>query len=270
MDTTALIISYGTKVVGVIVLILVAWIVAGWVRRLVEKSLTRAKFDLTLARFFSNAARWGILILAILAVLGIFGVQTASFAALLAGAGLAIGLAFQGSLSNFAAGVMLLVFRPFKVGDVVNVGGSVGKVEAIDLFITTLDTPDNRRIILPNGQVFGAVIENITHHPIRRVSVPVGVDYTADIDKTRQVLEEAASKVPGILEDPAPQIFLASLGDSAVDWQVRVWCNTADFFTVLEATVRETKKALDDAGIGIPYPQMDVHVDGALQQLNQS
>ena len=261
-----MIVSYGTRLVGVIVLVVVAWIVAGWVQRLIVRRLETTKFDATLAKFFANMARWVILVLAILAALGMFGVETTSFAALLGGAGLAVGLAFQGSLSNFAAGVMLLVFRPFKVGNVVKIAGVIGKVDEIELFFTTLDTSDNRRFILPNSQVFGAVIENVTFHERRRVDVPVGVDYSADVDTTREVLEAAAARIPDILSDPAPKVVLASLGDSAVDWQVRVWCETANYYTVLEASIRETKLALDEAGIGIPFPQMDVHLDGGLNK----
>lgn len=262
-ETQALLIQLGTRAVGVLVLLFIAWIVAGWIGSIVHKTCEKAKLDLTLTKFFAKMARWAVLLLAILACLSVFGVNTTSFAAVLAAMGLAVGLALQGSLSNFAAGVMLLIFRPFKVGDVVNVCGQTGKVDEIELFTTTLDTPDNRRLILPNGSVFGSTIENISHHSTRRVEVPVGVDYTAGIDATRQVLDKAAASVPGRLEDPGHAIVLAGLGDSAVDWSVRVWCNAADFFAVKEAATRAVKLALDEAGIGIPYPQMDVHLDGA-------
>ncbi len=263
-DLNALITQYAIRVIGVLVLIIVGWIVAGFVGKLVARSCERADFDLTLSKFFAKMARWAILVFVLLACLNLFGVNTTSFAAVLAAAGLAVGLALQGSLSNFAAGVMLLIFRPFKVGDVVNVCGQTGKVHEIELFTTTMDTFDNRRLILPNGSVFGATIENITYHDTRRVDVSVGAEYSADIDQTRSVLEEAAKNVPDILEDPAPQVVLVELGASSVDWKVRVWCNTADFWGVKEAATRAVKVALDQAGIGIPFPQMDVHVDGGL------
>ena len=265
-ETWILITQYATRVAGVLVLLFVGFIVAGWVGRLVWRGCQRGKLDPTLGKFFAKMARWAILIFVVLACLGVFGVNTTSFAAVLAAAGLAVGLALQGSLSNFAAGVMLLVFRPFKVGDVVTVNGCTGKVNEIELFTTTLDTPDNRRLILPNSAVFGTTIENITFHSTRRVDVAVGADYSADIDKTREVLEKAAKGVPGILEDPPPQIVLGELGGSSVDWVVRVWCATSDYWPTKEATTRAVKMGLDEAGIGIPFPQMDVHLDGAVKQ----
>jgi len=261
---TPLIVQYATKLAGAVVFLLLAWIAAGWSRRIVRRALERASFDSTLTLFFANVARWLVLLLALLACLGIFGIQTTSFAAVIGAAGLAIGLAFQGALSNVAAGVMLLIFRPFSVGDVVNAGGVIGKVTEIQLFTTTFDTPDNRRIIVPNALIFGQTIENVTHHDQRRVNVDVGTDYSADLDHVRQVLEAAIPGIPGVLEEPAPQVFLSALGGSSIDWQVRVWCNTGDYWDVHQATVRGVKRALDEAAIGIPFPQMDVHLDGPL------
>ncbi len=253
------------NVLGVILLLALAWFVARWARRLVEKSLARTRLDVTLAKFFANVTAWLILVLALITALSIFGFNTTSFAAVIGAAGLAIGLALQGTLSNFAAGVMLLTFRPFKVGDAVKLEGEIGKVDEIDLFMTKIDTFDNRRIIFPNSKVFGARIETITFHPIRRADVPVGVAYDADLDHTRAVLEAAAAAVEGGLEDPAPQVVLEGLGDSSVNWSVRVWCNTPDFVAVKQATIRATKKALDEAGLAIPFPQLDVHLDAPAQ-----
>jgi small conductance mechanosensitive channel len=255
--------DFGMKVVGVVVMLFVAWIIAGWLGRMARKAMLRAKLDETLTKFFSKLIRWGVLVLALLACLGVFGVETTSFAAVIGAAGLAIGLAFQGTLGNFASGVMLLIFRPFKVGDVVNVAGQVGKVDEIELFTTTIDTPDNRRIIIPNGSVFGSVIENISHHATRRVDVAVGSDYSADLDTTRDILLRAATNVSGRLDDPEPAVVLLELGASSIDWSVRVWCNSADFWGVKQALTRDVKNSLDQAGIGIPFPQMDVHMDPA-------
>jgi len=260
-ETVTMIVQYAVKVIAVIVLFYIAYRLAGWAGKITTRNLEKRKFDPTLSRFFGVLLRWGIIIMAALGCLGVFGVQTASFAAVIAASGLAIGLAFQGSLSNFAAGVMLLIFRPYKVGDVVSVGGQVGKVDELGLFVTTLDTPDNRRIIMPNTSVFGTTIENITFHEKRRVDVAVGTDYGEDLDKVRSVLEEAVKGIEGVLEDPPPQIFLDSLGASSIDWQVRVWCKTADYWDVKQLTTRATKVALDKAEIGIPFPQMDVHFD---------
>ena len=253
--------EYGPPTLKVLVFVIVGWIAGGWIGRLVVGALQKAKVEVTLARFLGNMARWAVLVLAGIACLSIFGAETTSFAAIIGAAALGIGLAFQGSLSNLAAGVMLLIFRPFKVDDVVRIGGELGKVSEISLFTTELDTFDNRRIILPNASVFGAVIENLTHHPTRRVDVAVGVAYPADLDRTREVLLKGALSVPNRVEDVEPQVILTGLGNSSVDWQVRVWCKTEDYWTIRDATTRAAKMALDEAGIGIPFPQMDVHLD---------
>jgi len=252
--------KYVPPIVGVVVLLAVAYVIAGWVAKLVMKALEKAKVDRTLSKFFGSAAKWSLMVLALIACLGVFGVETTSFAAVIGAAGLAIGLAFQGSLSNLSAGVMLLIFRPFKAGDVISVAGQLGKIDSIELFSTKMDTPDNRRVILPNSSVFGSVLENITYHETRRVDVSVGVEYGAEIDRARQVLTEAAKNVPDTLSDPPPQVILLELGDSSVNWQVRVWCKTEDYWTVLDAATTQVKVALDQAGIGIPFPQVDVHM----------
>lgn len=254
-------ITYATRVVGVLVLLFIAMIVAGWVRRLVAKSLEKAKFDATLTKFFSNLARYAVLILAVLAALGVFGIETTSFAAVIGAAGLAIGLAFQGSLSNFAAGVMLLAFRPFKVGDYVNAAGQGGTVDSIELFTTRLITPDRRLIIVPNSSVFSNTIENVSYFDTRRVNVDVGTDYSADLQKTREVLEQVAKTVEGRIDEPASQVYLVGLGGSSIDWTVRVWVKSPDFWAVKERLTRDIKNALDAAEIGIPFPQQDVHLD---------
>ena len=256
--------TWGLRVVGVVGALAVAWLAAGWLQRTVQYSLERRNFDKTLGAFFARVARWALLAAVVIGCLGVFGIETTSFAAVLGAAGLAIGLAFQGTLSNFAAGVMLLVFRPFKVGDVVKIGGEVGAVDSIDLFTTDLTTPDNRRIIMPNSQIFGHTIENLTHNDKRRVDVPVGVEYSADIEETRRVLEAVVPGIEGVLADPPPQVFLKGLGDSSVDWVMRVWTETPKYWDVHQATIQATKKALDAAELGIPFPQMDVHLDEAL------
>jgi len=250
--------TLGGNIVLVLLILFGALIIGGWVRSLVVRLLERVNFDTTLTKFFATTARWLILLFAGLGCLEVFGFNTTSFAAALGGASVAIGLAFQGSLSNVAAGIMLLTFRPFKIGDVVSVAGHTGGIEEIGLFSTTMNTPDNKHIIIPNGQIFGSTLTNITHNPTRRVDVNVGVDYDADIDEVRAILEKAGNSVEGALEDPAPAAFLVGLGGSSVDWQVRVFCNTSDYFDVFEATVRATKMHLDEAGVGIPYPHMVV------------
>jgi small conductance mechanosensitive channel len=251
--------TYGLPVIKALIILVIAFMLASWARRVVLKGLTRAKMDITLAKFISNAAKLAILVLSLLMILSIFGIQTASFAVVIGALGLAIGLAFQGSLSNVASGMMLLIFRPFKVGDVVNLVGTVCKVDEIQLFFTTVDTFDNRRLIIPNSKIFGETIENITYHPKRRADVVVGVAYDADIDKTRAAFERAVERVTKKIEGEAHQIWLDSLGDSAVVWHLRVWCKTDDWGDCKQEVIKEAKNSLDEAGIGIPFPQMDVH-----------
>jgi small conductance mechanosensitive channel len=242
-------IVYGGRILLALFLILVGWTIAGWVSGIVRRGLTRARFDPTVTGFLAGLAWWAILVLAVLTCLNAFGVETTSFAALIGSAGIAIGLAVQGTLSNFASGIMLLVFRPFKVGDSIVVANQTGTVHEIDLFTTSLDSPDNRRFVIPNSQIFGATIENTTYHPIRRADVSVGVAYSADIDATREVLSRAVAGVPGALREPAPSVALVDLVPTAVNWQVRVWANAAQFGDVRQAVVRAVKVALDEAKI---------------------
>ncbi len=257
-------VTAGVVILKVIAIFIIARIIAKTLKRIVVKGLVRTKLDQTIAKFFGNIVAWGVMIIAIMAILESFNVRTTGLAAVIAGASLAIGLAFQGSLGNLASGVMLLVFRPFKVGDVISVNGVTAKVEEVELFSTILDTFDNRRIIMPNGSVFGNTLENISFHKTRRVDVNVGTVYSADLDQTRAVLMEAARAVEGRLTDQDPAVVLSGLGDSSIDWAVRVWVNAADFWPVKDRLTRDIKVALDNAGIGIPFPQMDVHIDGAV------
>ena len=260
-ETMALAVNYAMRVIGALVVLFVGWSVAAWLSRLIERRLTASEFDLTLTKFFATMARYLVLILVVLSCLRFFGVDTTSFAAVLAAAGFAIGLALQGTLSNFSAGVMLLAFRPFKVGDVVTIAGQTGIVDAIELFTTKLDSFDNRRFVIPNSEIFGSVIENISFHSTRRVDVSVGTDYGADLDKTREILESTANAIEKRLPDKDTQVVLQELGDSAIGWQVRVWTNAADYWDVFQQLTRNVKANLDASGIGIPFPQMDVHLD---------
>lgn len=254
-------IPYGIGAIKVLIILFVTWIISGILSRVVTRGLEKAKFDETLTKFFAKMARWAVMALGLLGCLSIFGIETTSFAAVLGAMGLAIGLAFQGTLSNFASGVMLLVFRPFKVGQYVKVGGEAGTVNEIDLFATTLDTVDNRRVIIPNSSVFGATIENVSHHSKRRIDVNVGTEYAADLDQTRAVLEGVLANLKNTLKEPEPVVMLQELGGSSIDWQLRVWVKADMFWEVKQQLIRATKYALDRAEIGIPYPQMDVHLD---------
>lgn len=255
-----LVTAYAIPALKALLILLAGFVVAGWVRGATRRGLERARVEPTVSAFTGNLARWGVLALALVAVLGMFGVETASFAVVIGAMGLAIGLALQGTLGNAASGFMLLIFRPFKVGDVVNAAGVTGKVIEVELFSTALDTPDNRRMIVPNGAIFGSTIENMSHHATRRVDVSVGVSYDADIGLTRGVLLDAARRVEGGLADPAPEAVLGGLSDSSVDWTVRLWVRSGDFWAVRDELTERVKNALDRAAIGIPFPQMDVHV----------
>ncbi len=264
--TTSVVAEYGPKVLLALLVLLLGMIIAGWVGRIVTKASGRAKVEPTLAKFFGTLVRYIIIIMVVISAIGTLGVGITSFAAILAAAGFAIGLAFQGTLGNFSSGVMLLLFRPFKVGQVVTIAGQTGTIDAIDLFTTTLDTLDNRRFIIPNGAIFGSTIENISFHAQRQVVLDLGVSYSADIDHTRQVLTKAAMTIETRLPDKEPNIVLKDLGASSVDWSVRVWVPASDFWPSRQALIRACKMHLDEAGIGIPFPQMDVHIDGKISR----
>jgi small conductance mechanosensitive channel len=252
---------YGTRVLFALILMTTAWTASSWSSGAVGAALGRVHFDETLTIFLAKLVRWLILLLVTLMCLSKFGVETTGFAAVIGAAGLAIGLAFQGTLSNFSAGAMLLIFRPYKVGDEVNVAGYTGTVREIELFTTAIDTPDNRRIIVPNSSIYGTVIENITHHPLRRASVEVGTAYSADIDETRRALERALHSVASIAPMPAPAVVLTELGGSSVNWSVRGWARREQFGEAKQALIRAVKLELDHAGIDIPFPQMQIHYE---------
>lgn len=254
--------KYVLPAVMALLILIVAYFVGKFFARVCSGPV-RKRVDETLGKFVGKMIFYAVMIFAVLGVLGKFGISVAGFAAVLAAAGFAIAMAFQGTLGNFAAGIMLLVFRPFKVGDVISAGGITAKVDAIDLFTTTFDTPDNRRIIVPNGQIAGGTIENISYHSERRVDVSTGADYNASIDETRKALEKAAESLSEMMlqgEGRGYQIVLGALGDSSVDWTVRFWCKAEDYWSVMEALTRAVKLQLDEAGIGIPYPTMDVNM----------
>jgi len=240
----------GPSVAGALILLIVGWLLAGWVRRGVRTGCERAKFDLTLSKFLANVSKWVLLAFVGITSLGTLGVSVTGFAAILGAAGLAIGLALQGNLGNLASGVLLLVFRPFKIGDAVVVAGQVGVIDGIDLFTTNLDTGDNRRIIIPNGAIFGGVIENQTHHPRRCATINVPIGAAVPFDRAELLLKEAAARVAasttGALSDPAPAVALADVYPNVV-WTVSVWSKTAAFATVRQALLKEVKRAVDSA-----------------------
>jgi small conductance mechanosensitive channel len=203
---------------------------------------------------------YALLIFVVIAALGQIGIQTASFVAIVGAAGLAIGLAMQGSLSNFAAGVLIIIFKPFKIGDFVEMAGTAGVVENIMIFTTEMKTGDNKKIIVPNSSVLGGVITNYSANDTRRVDLVMGIGYNDDIDKAKQVLEEIINADERILKDPAPLIAVSELADSSVNFAVRPWVKSADYWAVYFSLNETVKKRFDQEGISIPYPQQDIHL----------
>jgi small conductance mechanosensitive channel len=254
---------YGVRALFVLILMTLAWTMSAWAATALRVALLRVKFDETLTIFLAKLLRYSILGLVAMTCLSYFGIETTGFAAVIGAAGLAIGLAFQGTLSNFAAGAMLLIFRPYKVGDSVVVAGNSGTVAEVELFTTALDTADNRRVIIPNSSIFGAVIENHTANALRRAEVLVGVSYSADIDETRAALNRALTSMTNLATERKPEVALLNLGASSVDWAVRAWAKRDVLGDARQALIRAIKLELDRSGIGIPFPQLDVHFDPA-------
>lgn len=251
---------YGIRVLTAIVILILGRIAANVVAGGVRKAMGRGEADPTLIGFIASLVRIGILAFTFIAVLGRLGIGTASFVAVLGAAGLAVGFALQGSLSNFASGVMLLIFRPFKVGDFVEAGGTSGSVQLIGIFTTTLHTPDNKKIIVPNAQITGATITNYSANDKRRVDLVAGIGYGDDIAKAKAVLDRILASHPKVLEDPAPVVEVVALADSSVNFVVRPWAATADYWTVHFDVTRAIKEEFDKEGISIPFPQQDVHM----------
>ncbi|MEZ4388893.1 MAG: mechanosensitive ion channel [Candidatus Krumholzibacteriia bacterium] len=250
--------AYGLKVVGAIVILIIGRIVAGSVRRGVRKLGNARGWDKSLVSFLASLIYFFTMAFVGVAVLGTFGVQTASIVAVLGAASFAVGLALQGSLANFAAGVMILLFRPFKVGDYVEVGGVAGSVKSIAIFSTIMATPDNVRIEVPNGKIYGDIIKNYGGYDTRRIDLVVGVGYGDDLGQAIKVITEVVHKDSRILAEPAPQIAVAELADSSVNLVVRPWVNGADYWDCRFDLTRGIKEALDAHGIEIPFPQRTV------------
>jgi small conductance mechanosensitive channel len=249
----------GLTLVGALVLFIVGRWAAKFATRLLSKTMNKAKVEPVLVSFAENLAYVGLLTLVVIAALGMAGIPTASFAAVIAAAGLAIGLALQGSLSNFAAGVLMVIFRPIRVGDYVEVGGAAGSVKEVQIFNTILDSPDNVRIIVPNSQVMGGNIKNYTTNGTRRVDLVIGVSYDDDLKKTREIIEKVIAADERILPDPAPTVAVSELADSSVNFVVRPWVKGADYWAVRFALTENIKVALEAGGVTIPFPQQDIH-----------
>ena len=242
-----------------IALIVGLWLV-GIFTRFLSNLLEKQNVDVSLRGFLTSVVSWSLKLVIGIMVIEIIGFKTTSFVAMLGAAGLAVGLALQGSLSNFAGGVLIMLFRPFKVGDYIIAQGEEGTVQKIDIFNTWLNKLDNRRVILPNGPLAGGTIVNVTAEEVRRVDIAVGISYGASIDETRKVLMELAAKDDRIMKDPAPFMGCTAMADSSVNFTFRVWCKCEDYWDVYFDTNEAVKKALDNAKIEIPFPQRDVHI----------
>ena len=252
--------QYGLKIVGAIAILFIGRIVAGMLASLVRKLMDRSGTDATLTKFVYSLTRTALMTFVFIAALGSLGVQTASFVAIIGAAGLAIGFALQGSLSNFASGVMLIIFRPFKAGDFVEAGGTSGSVDSIGIFVTIMTTPDNKKIIIPNSKIAGDTITNYSAMDTRRIDMVFGIGYGDDIKKAKQTLEQIIANDSRILKDPAPMVVVAELADSSVNFAVRPWVKKEDYWSVLFDMNETVKLTFDREGISIPFPQQDVHM----------
>lgn len=253
-------VQFGLQIIAAIIILLIGIQIAKVSRNLVKKTLQRTKVDNTIISFAGNSVYVAVLSIVTIVVLGQIGVKTASLIALLGSAGIAIGLALQGSLSNIASGIMLVIFRPFRVGDYIEGGGTAGIVREIQIFNTILTSPDNCRIVVPNSKFFENSITNYSAEDTRRIDLVFGVGYEDDIQKVKQLLTEILAEDKRILKDPAPTIGLLELADSSVNFAVRPWVKTADYWDVYFSLQETVKQRFDAAGINIPFPQRDLHV----------
>ena len=256
-------IALSINAITALVIVIVALWFSGWVKaRIVKLSERNARFDRTLAHFLGSVARYAILALAVVFILGRFGIQTTSLAAIIGAAGLAIGLALQGSLANLAAGVLLVAFRPFKAGDYISAGGESGTVDEITLFNTEMTTPDNVKIIVPNGDIFSSAITNYSHYDKRRCDLVFGVSYDTDLKQAETAILSCITADPRAHQEPEPFVKVSNLGDSSVDFTVRVWCDASDYWGLKFDLTRAVKEAFDAGGIDIPFPtQTQINVE---------
>ncbi len=252
-------VKYGIQVIGAIVILILGWIVASIVRGIVRRGMTKSKIDESLVSFFEKLVYALVWVFVLIAVLAKFGIETASFVGILAAVGFAIGFALQGSLSNFASGIMILFFRPFKVGDFVDGAGVMGSVKEIQLFNTILATPDNIKIIVPNSRMYGDTIKNFSAYDTRRCDLLIGIGYGSSIGKATEVMDGLIAADDRVLKDPAHQIAVSELADSSVNLVVRMWCNAGDYWGLKFDMTHKIKEAFDQNGIEIPFPQRVVH-----------
>lgn len=260
MSASAVVAAWAPKVLGALAVLGGGLLLAGWARGFSVRALGRGKVDPMLVPFVSGMVYVGLVVLVAVAAVSTLGVATTSFIAVLGAAGLAIALAFQDTFSNFAAGVMLLTFRPFAVGDFVEVGGQSGTVKGVGIFSSVLATPDNVEVRIPNSQIFGQTIRNFSANPTRRVDLVVGVGYDDDLGVAVRTCMDVICADPRVLQDPAPVVAVHELGDSSVNLVVRPWVNTPDYWSARWDLTRALKENLESAGCSLPFPQRDVHL----------
>lgn len=258
-----IVIEYGIALVLAILIFYIGRFIVGRIVAVLQKIMLSRGTDETLVNFVCSILRWVGLLFVVIAALSQLGVDTTSLVALLGAAGLAIGLSLQSSLGNFAAGVMLIIFKPFKKGDFIDAGGAMGVVENITIFTTVMTTPDNKEIIVPNGAIIGGNITNFSARATRRVDMTFGVSYGDDLKQAKAILEDIIASDSRVLSEPAPVITVGALADSSVNFLVRPWVNSADYWAVLWETTEAVKLRFDEAGISIPFPQMELHMAGS-------
>ncbi|MDX1785209.1 MAG: mechanosensitive ion channel [Roseovarius sp.] len=258
---------YGPLVINAVkalIVLVIGWIVAGLIGRFVRRQVnSHERIDQMLGNFAATVITWVVRLMVLMAVLGLFGIEATSLVAVMGAATLAIGMALQGTLSDLAAGIMLVVFQPYKQGQFVDIGGTGGTVKEVTLFFTELTTPDNVQIIVPNGRAWGSVITNYSHHQTRRLDLTFGIDYDDSADKAMQIILDHARAEDRIHSDPEPWVRVTNLGDSSVDITARLWCDAAEYWDLKFGLTKQIKEAFDAGGISIPYPhQMNVTKEG--------
>tara|TARA_R110000868_G_scaffold251037_1_gene507758 strand:+ start:89 stop:907 length:819 start_codon:yes stop_codon:yes gene_type:complete len=257
----SMIIEFGPKLILTLITLWIGLRVINWLVKLIEKNLANSKIEPTLLKFVSNVVSWGLKVLLFISAASMIGIETTSFVAILGAAGLAVGLALQGALANFAGGVLLIVFKPYKVGDLIETQSEAGRVTEVQIFTTVLLNQDHETIIIPNGAVVGGNIKNYSKEGKVRHNLAMGISYDSNIKEAREVLMKAMLEHPLVLKEPAPSVIVAELGDSSVNLIVRPWCDPKDYWPVKADIMEAGKEALDAASITIPFPQMDVHMN---------
>ncbi|MGX9419247.1 small-conductance mechanosensitive channel MscS [Vibrio sp. RC27] len=260
-NNSDLLIQYGVNIISAILILFIGNIIVKAIARSIGKLLAKREMDQAVVDFVSALVRYLLFVIVLIAALGRVGVQTASVVAVIGAAGLAVGLALQGSLSNFAAGVLIVAFRPFKSGDYVEIGGVAGSVSSIQIFQTVLKTPDNKMIVVPNGGVIGGPIVNYSHHATRRIDFTIGVSYSADLQKSKELITKIIEADSRVLKEPGVTVGVVELADSSVNFVARPWVKTEDYWAVYFDLLQAMKEGLDKEGIEIPFPQMDVNLN---------